>query len=550
MAIVKENGKFGFIDTTGNLVIPLNFDDAWDFDNGYTTVKKDTKFGYIDKKGNTEDWYDKISAFDGTYKGLAFVTKDGLTSLIDRQGQRICNWYQEMGKYASGMIVVKRDSKWGYINESWKEIIPAAFDDAWDFEGNFAMVKNNNLFAYINKQGKLTPDVWFLEIGNFTGGIAYVKSKQGWGLIDENRKLLTGYEWYDQIDDFGGNGLAFVTRNGQVSLINKAGSRIADWFEFIGPFVEGLARVQKFGHWGYIDMNYQVAISPSFDETWDFSDGFAMVKQGFEYAYINKYGYLTPNMWFQVIEPFNSKGVARVKTFYGWGLINYYRLLITGNYWYDDIYDFSYNDWAMVKKDGKVNIISIYGNLLTNWYDDIIFSSDGYIRVKQGNKYGLMDKSWKVLLYPDYDQIFDFDNGYALVKKNNQFSYINSNGSFTSSYWYNDVITMNNNYVKVKLNSKWGLLNQSKTLITGGAWYEEIWDFSEDMAMVKDNGKFGFLGTGGNMVLKLVYDDAQSFSQGLARVKQNGVYFYIDNTGVCKKDCPNTSRTDPNEQNK
>ncbi|MDR3351675.1 MAG: WG repeat-containing protein [Zoogloeaceae bacterium] len=50
LAYVKENGKWGWIDKTGTFIIPPRFDNAWPFaDNGLAPVKENGKYGYIDK---------------------------------------------------------------------------------------------------------------------------------------------------------------------------------------------------------------------------------------------------------------------------------------------------------------------------------------------------------------------------------------------------------------------------------------------------------------------------------------------------------------------
>ena len=54
---VKKDGKWGFIDKTGKVVIPLVYDDVGYFTEGLCWVRKrdhDTeeyKYGFIDKKG-------------------------------------------------------------------------------------------------------------------------------------------------------------------------------------------------------------------------------------------------------------------------------------------------------------------------------------------------------------------------------------------------------------------------------------------------------------------------------------------------------------------
>jgi hypothetical protein len=47
-------GRFGYIDTTQNLIIPYKYWDASPFSNGLALVQetKDGLYGYIDKKGH------------------------------------------------------------------------------------------------------------------------------------------------------------------------------------------------------------------------------------------------------------------------------------------------------------------------------------------------------------------------------------------------------------------------------------------------------------------------------------------------------------------
>src|ERR1700761_2885479 len=48
---VEVNGKWGFINTSGRLVIPADFDFAWGFSEGLASAWKDGKAGYIDESG-------------------------------------------------------------------------------------------------------------------------------------------------------------------------------------------------------------------------------------------------------------------------------------------------------------------------------------------------------------------------------------------------------------------------------------------------------------------------------------------------------------------
>lgn len=62
-APVKSNGKYGFINTKGEVVVPCIYDLAHSFYEGYATVESNGKWGVVDKKGRViiQPIYDYVS---------------------------------------------------------------------------------------------------------------------------------------------------------------------------------------------------------------------------------------------------------------------------------------------------------------------------------------------------------------------------------------------------------------------------------------------------------------------------------------------------------
>ena len=52
LAGVQKDGKYGYIDKEGKVIIPFEYDDAKSFSEGLAAVKKDGKYGFVDKEGN------------------------------------------------------------------------------------------------------------------------------------------------------------------------------------------------------------------------------------------------------------------------------------------------------------------------------------------------------------------------------------------------------------------------------------------------------------------------------------------------------------------
>ena len=49
---VQADGKWGYANISGEIVIPCRFEEAGFFDEGPAAVKLNGKWGYIDEKGN------------------------------------------------------------------------------------------------------------------------------------------------------------------------------------------------------------------------------------------------------------------------------------------------------------------------------------------------------------------------------------------------------------------------------------------------------------------------------------------------------------------
>ena len=64
----EKDGKWGFADYKGNVVIEPQYEEAKAFSNGYAGVKKDGKWGFI----NAENQFQ----MEGDYQDVLYFTKD------------------------------------------------------------------------------------------------------------------------------------------------------------------------------------------------------------------------------------------------------------------------------------------------------------------------------------------------------------------------------------------------------------------------------------------------------------------------------------------
>jgi hypothetical protein len=88
LARVKMEKKWGFIDTTGNVVVKPKYNEVENFSDGLARVRTGTKWGLVDKSGNEviKPTFDAIYEF---INGKAQVLLNGEKYYMNRQGQRV-----------------------------------------------------------------------------------------------------------------------------------------------------------------------------------------------------------------------------------------------------------------------------------------------------------------------------------------------------------------------------------------------------------------------------------------------------------------------------
>lgn len=81
-AAVQQDGKWGFVNVNGEIVIEPEFEDARSFSNGFAAVKKDGKWGFIDAQNNIviEPEFEDVRDFNSS--GNCYVFKEGNWNLL------------------------------------------------------------------------------------------------------------------------------------------------------------------------------------------------------------------------------------------------------------------------------------------------------------------------------------------------------------------------------------------------------------------------------------------------------------------------------------
>jgi len=278
LAAVKMDGKTGFVDSAGRIIIPLRFEDAGPFSEKLAAVSLDGKIGYIDPAGILA--IPPRFNYGGVFsEGLAPVGIDARLRLGPRDDER---------GGTGGFRFVRR---YGYINRDGEMAIQPQFRNARSFtEGLARVTAQDNLTGYIDREGDPVIPCEFEQAGPFCGGVARVYSDGRWRLIDREGEFVDDPQ-SAVAGDLSGMLLpvsasptdppatlsAYLTprRWGFQDLAGKV--VIRPRFEKVRNFTEGLAAVRFDGRFGYIDKTGEFVIPAHFDSAFPFREGLARV---------------------------------------------------------------------------------------------------------------------------------------------------------------------------------------------------------------------------------------------------------------------------------
>ena len=179
--------------------------------------------------------------------------------------------YDVISPFYVGVAVVKRDNKWGYINEEGKEIMAPVDGIVYNFSENLGVVtsKDNTITALVDSKGKITTPERKVKIDSrfpqFSDGFLLVTDGKKWGYLNTDGKL--NYCEY----------------------------------QYAKPFSEGLAGVLKTNEgWFYINASNKVSIPCELNKEkyWvsGFNNGIAFVMYKTGLVRIDKSGKIVENI--------------------------------------------------------------------------------------------------------------------------------------------------------------------------------------------------------------------------------------------------------------
>lgn len=206
---VCKDGKYGYIDTSGVVVIPLEYDYApMVYEDGVAVVAKGQYMSLITKEGKKLGDFVTIVPYIAKNGILKLTSKDLIhVALLDNgelkegyihkdnilAGKMDFEFYNEgyygADEFSSGLIPFSDDNnKMGFKNSEGQPTIRAIYDTVKPFSDGFAWVKSDmsdsTSFMLLDDVGDTVLEDTFDFVGNFVKGKAFVAKNGKLGVLE------------------------------------------------------------------------------------------------------------------------------------------------------------------------------------------------------------------------------------------------------------------------------------------------------------------------------------------------------------------------------
>ncbi|HEX8349682.1 MAG TPA: WG repeat-containing protein [Hymenobacter sp.] len=214
----------------------------------------------------------------------------------------------------SGLVPFRRATKWGYVDQRRRLVLPLQYDEAGPFVGGVAWVRQGTLLGYITTNGNPVTPLQYTRAGNFHGGRATVElGGETFDIDPGGQRLTTAPEPAPETDVLS---LGHRThQDGKLGFRFTVGHGVVPaQYDDMQETASGLLLVRQGLKWGVINGKGKLVQSITYDALQvSLNSDFPIVEQQGRFGYLTADGHLLVKPKYRAAE-FFSEGVARVIT--------------------------------------------------------------------------------------------------------------------------------------------------------------------------------------------------------------------------------------------
>ena len=225
-SVKSKDNKCGFINRSGKVIIPFEYEDAGNFSEGFAPVKKDGKWGYISRTGEVEIpfEFDEASDFSEEY---AVVSKNGKAGFIDKNGVSPTGFVFHSAKpFRFGVAVAKKGDENHLINKKWETIyVSKSSISPFPVGENVLslraivlppLVNNDKVILRESDADRVYPE--------FKNSLLVFEKNRKFGAIDTDGNIVAPAK-FDRVSILN-NGYLLVREGSKKGLMNKSGEYV------------------------------------------------------------------------------------------------------------------------------------------------------------------------------------------------------------------------------------------------------------------------------------------------------------------------------------
>ena len=176
----NADGIYGYMNKQRELVVPYQYESAYDFDDGLAVVSKNNqRFGVIDTSGRIViplkyEWLSGYAEGMFVYGEKAHWGDDLIYGFLDKTGDvKIKAKWKHLLAFSEGLAAANTGD-WGFLDKSGNYAITPKYSDAYSFSEGLAFVRVGNeddgKWGVINKQGNyiIAPQYDFIDPFSFS----------------------------------------------------------------------------------------------------------------------------------------------------------------------------------------------------------------------------------------------------------------------------------------------------------------------------------------------------------------------------------------------
>jgi|GEM_PF-6308353 len=427
LALVKKDGQYQYLDLEGEKVYTA--DQGKDFGYGLAAVRKGDKWGFIDESGNEviPPAYEAVSDFTDRY---ALVAQGGKTFLVDRQGKVV----QEIQRGIAETVLTDKavlyllSGRFYLVDLLKNQSFQLPYDEVGDISSGRIAVRKGPYYGFADAYGK--------EV-----------------VAPENQVVSKATNGYYALQKTAGQAALVYDTTGKVSFT------LGDGLYFIGPYAEGLAKVvDNQSRMGFVDTKGNLVVECRYKLLGDYKNGMAIFQaMNGRFGFLNAKGAEVIPATYSWVSDFDRSGHAACVKDELFGFINQQGTVVVP-FQYTNVYSLS-DGIAAVQKDGKVGYINMLQKTVIPFtFDEAYQHVEDKALVRMQSYWGYINPKGKVVIPWQYVQAQAFSEGLAWVKLGDKYGAINTAGQYIIPLKYDNATPFNNGYAVVQSGEKLGLI--------------------------------------------------------------------------------------------